>query len=436
MLSAGTGRVDISPQTPTALWGYPYSERISTGVHDPLYATALCLDDGADRILSLSADVLFVDADLVATCREQIQARTGIPTANILICATHTHSGPITCDIMALHRDPAVPGVDEAYVELLQKGIVEAGCQAVDCLVPAEVAVTSAQVDGVGCNRISPDATRDPEAGIVAIRKSDDRTIMALQVFYSMHPTVMHEDSTLASSDFPAYARQQIEEAFPGARVLYHNGPSGNLSPRYHVKGQTFAEAERLGHRLGVFITGAMKALRDDDFCGDLKVQGMQGYAQLPPREMMSVEKAEAGFAQARAEYERLKRENAGHGPVRTAECVAFGADEVVTIARAHADGTLAPVQEAHARAEVQLLCIGDTCLVAFPGECFVEYALQVKEQSPTRTFVSSMANGHLQGYITTPGHVGYEANLSIFKPESGALMVATALGLIEKVGA
>ena len=37
-----------------------------------------------------------------------------------------------------------------------------------------------------------------------------------------------------------------LAEALPGAQVLYHTGPSGNQSPRYHVSGQTFAEAERL----------------------------------------------------------------------------------------------------------------------------------------------------------------------------------------------
>ena len=40
MLSAGTGRVDVSPQESMFLWGYPHVERMSSGVHDPLFATA------------------------------------------------------------------------------------------------------------------------------------------------------------------------------------------------------------------------------------------------------------------------------------------------------------------------------------------------------------------------------------------------------------
>jgi len=30
-----------------------------------------------------------------------------------------------------------------------------------------------------------------------------------------MHPTVLHEDSTLVSADFPYFVRLEIEEAFP-----------------------------------------------------------------------------------------------------------------------------------------------------------------------------------------------------------------------------
>ena len=54
--------------------------------------------------------------------------------------------------------------------------------------------------------------------------------------------------------------RQQIAEAFPGMTTVYHNGPSGNLSPRYHVKGQTFAEAERLGRSLGESVVRSLRA--------------------------------------------------------------------------------------------------------------------------------------------------------------------------------
>jgi len=435
MLRAGTGRVDISPRKSMFLWGYPHVERMSTGVNDPLYVTALCLDDGDCRTIAIAADVLFVTAQQTAECRRRIAERTGVPGAHVMISATHTHSAPVTSTGLATTGDPVVPAPDAEYVEQLIQGITDAACEAVEALEPAALAVASAQVDGVGCNRLDPDGPRDPEAGLLVVRRSADRHPLAVQMIYSMHPTVMHEDSTLVSSDFPGYTRRQIENKLPGCRVIYQNGPCGNLSPRYHVRAQTFAEAERLGNRLAGFVLDAIGSIEDSDYTARISVSGRHLRVPLDARAYPSVSEAEKGLEEAVAEYERLKAEDAGHGPVRTAECVTFGAEEVVTMARAQADGTLAEFTKQYAEAEVQVLCAGDVCVVGLPGEWFVEYSLDMKEHADGKMFVAALANGDLQGYITTKGAKGYEASLSLFSPAAGALLVDAALSLMEKEG-
>ena len=432
MLKAGTGRRDISPLKPMFLWGYPHVERMSTGIHDPLYATALCLDDGKNKTVAVSADVLYAGAPLVAECRRRIEARTGIPPQHVMISATHTHSGPVTVTVLAMSNDPVVPGPDSDYLELLTEGITEAACEAVQSTEPAEMAVTSAEIDGVGCNRLDPNGPRDAEAGLVVIRRAGDRRLLCVQMVYAMHPTILHEDSTLVSSDFPGLTRRYIEESFPGCRVVYHNGFCGNLSPRYHVKAQTFAEAGRFGVRLGRFIKSAAGKLGDSDYSNEARVYGQQALVQLVPRTFPLLEEAEQALQNARSEYERLKREDAGHGPVRTAECVVFGAEEVVTLARAQADGSLAQVRDSHICAEVQVLRAGDVFIAGLPGEWFVEYSLEIKQRAGERVFAASLTNGELQGYITTLGATGYEAGLSLFKPESGERMIQALLDLIE----
>jgi len=37
-LQAGAAQVDISPETSQFLWGYPHVARMSTGIHDPIFA--------------------------------------------------------------------------------------------------------------------------------------------------------------------------------------------------------------------------------------------------------------------------------------------------------------------------------------------------------------------------------------------------------------
>ena len=85
--------------------------------------------------------------------------------------------------------------------------------------------------------------------------------------------------------------------------------------------------------------------------------------------------------------------------------------------------------------AEVQTIKLGPWCFVGWPGEIFVEYALAVKARLP-RTFVISLANGELQGYIATAESVNsssYEASNAIFAPESGQLLVDTTLELLRE---
>jgi len=430
-LQAGVAVEDITPRKPMFLVGYPHVDRISTGVHDPLLATALCLEDSGRRLLSVALDILFIHHETARACRARIGEVTGITPECIMITATHTHSGPITSEMLCWGEDPCVPGPDTDYMQMFQDAIVKAAVAASGSLRPARIATVSTTVDGVGGNRLAVDGVRDPEVGGLYLLDRAAGTPLALQMFYAMHPTVLHEDSTLVSADFPAFTRRQLTTNLPELTVLYHTGPSGNLSPRYHVTGQTFAEAERLGRRLGNAVLAGIRALKPDDFADTAVLAGAAAPVALPPRRFPAVAEAEIELFEAVAEFERLKRENAGHGPVRTAECTVFGAEERVVLAKAQEHGHTETVLEQYSPAEIQAFRVNDVCLAALPGECFVEYALEIKRRAPCKTFVASLANGELQGYIPTPDATGYEARLSFFEPRAGELMVDALLAQI-----
>ncbi|OGV71672.1 MAG: hypothetical protein A3K19_20540 [Lentisphaerae bacterium RIFOXYB12_FULL_65_16] len=436
MLHAGFGLRDITPDQPTFLVGYPHVPRVSTGVHDPLYATTMFLEDSGTAVVLVSCDLLFVARETAATCRQAIGTALGVNPAHVLISATHTHSGPVTNTVLAWREDPLVPPPAPEYLEKLQAGIVEAAKAARDAAVPAELAVTTAHADGVGGNRLAADGVRDPEVGILVVRDRQNHTLLGLDMVYSMHPTVMHEDTKLVSSDFPHYTRLHLREMLGDIPVVYHTGTEGNQSPRYSVRGQTFAEAERLGRRLGQFVGDAVRALGAADFATSVRLAAASDLVPLPGRTYPTPAEAEARLAEARATFERLRRENAGHGPVRTAECAVFGAEEVVALARAQADGAVEARRRQCSPAEVQVLRVGDACLVGLPGEVFVEYGLEIKSRAAQRSFVINLANGELQGYIVTPEAEragGYEASMSMFTAEGGARMVEKALDLIRR---
>jgi Neutral/alkaline non-lysosomal ceramidase, N-terminal len=431
-LKSGTAVVDITPENSMFLVGYPHVERMSEGVNDPLCASALYLENKHDSLLMIAVDILFIDAKTVNEIRRGIADRCNVRTENIMISCTHTHSGPVTIDMLSFSHDPVVPEVNHEYMIKFTRRIIEAGVQAASITEPAETAVTSANISGVGGNRHNPDGLRDPEAGIIVISNPETKKIKAISLIYSMHPTILHEDSKLVSADFPGYTREYLKSRF-GADIviLYHTGPEGNLSPRYDVKGQTFEEAERLGNILGGYVADKIDVLSDEDFDAEPRLGAASSMITPVRRAMPSRQEAEQNLIFRRGEFARLKNLKVGHGPIRTAECAVFGAEETSFLAKCVEDGSLDRVLADYVQVELQVLRIGAAYIVAFPGEMFVEFALKLKQESPVKTFAVCLANGEMQGYIATEDATGYEADNSLFAPGTGYLMVDAALKLI-----
>jgi len=430
-LQAGMAIEDISPRKPLPLVGYPHVERILTGINDPLLASALYLENDSEALMMIAVDILFLNSKTICEIRKKIATTTVLKESNILISCTHTHSGPET-----LSRAWKTGIIDVEYMDLLKENIVKAGVKAATAKKSAKLAVTSVNVSGVGCNRHDPEGPRDPEVAIIAIRDAATDKLTAVSLVYSMHPTVMHEDSTLVSSDFPGYTREYLKQEFgQNLTIMYHNGPEGNQSPRYHVKGQTFAEAERLGNILGKAVAGKINTLTDEDFSDNFPLAIAGTNIIVKRRTFPSVVDAEKNLEFRRNEFARLKAEHAGHGPIRTAECSVFGAESTLDLAKLSADGSLEKSFAANPEAEIQVMQISDAYFVGIPGEIFVEYSLNLKSRSPKKTFAIGLANGELQGYVVTEDADGYEADNTTVLPETGVIIINEALELINKIG-
>lgn len=433
-LQAAFATRNITPTQPLFLVGYPHVERTSTGVHDPLLAVALHLQDGADALMMLAVDILFIDPQTAREVRAEVARRTGVPANRILISCTHTHSGPYTIDMLSFQSDPVVPLPDPEYMALFKQALIEAACESASKLEPAEIAVTTAQIQGIGGNRVSLDGPQDAELGLLVIRSRSDRSLLGLSITYAMHPTVLHEDSTLISGDFPGLARMALVGAFatPPA-ILYHMGTAGNQSPRNFVRANTFAEAQRLGEILAHTVQARINALQDADYQQNTVLAGATARVDLPRRRFPDVQEAAANLARCRATYQQLQQGGAGHGPMRTAECAVFGAEEAVFLAQCQANGKLDRVLADYLPAEIIALRLGDTAIVGLPGEIFVEYGLEIKRRLHRQAIVISLANGDLQGYIVTPEAVvqgTYEANNSLFSAQAGTVLCEAAVAL------
>src|SRR5438874_5571276 len=89
-LRIGAAEIDITPPVGHRMAGY-FDERLATGVHDPLKAKAIVLQQGNEQIALVFCDLVGVSLNVTTNARAQASQKTGIPVSNIVICATHSH---------------------------------------------------------------------------------------------------------------------------------------------------------------------------------------------------------------------------------------------------------------------------------------------------------------------------------------------------------
>lgn len=433
VLKAGAAAVDISPADSQFLFGYPHVERMSTGIHDPLLSSALYLENGQEQVLFVANDIIFVSKDLTRRARCRIAQATGIRSEAIMLSATHTHSGPMTMNCLSTQDDPVIPKTDQKYVSFLEDQIVRSACKAVEQAQPAQIGLVIADGSGVGTNRRDPSGPSDLDVPVLLVKSYDGSENIACMMICAMHPTVLHEDSRLISGDFPGMARQylQCEVLGKDCPVVYHTGASGNQSPRHVTQANTFAEAKRLGDLLGQSVASALANM---EFQSQGTLISSQREVTLPGKEFSSAAVAQQNLQKSIIRLENLRKNNAPRQDVRTAECDWFGAEETLTIARASEEGRLEAAYACCLPAEIQIIKVGDWAFVGWPGELFVEYALWIRARWDN-SFILTMANGDLQGYVVTPeaaAEGGYEASNALLSCESGQIIVDQTSKMLE----
>ncbi|HEV2123767.1 MAG TPA: neutral/alkaline non-lysosomal ceramidase N-terminal domain-containing protein, partial [Chloroflexota bacterium] len=152
-IRVGAARAVITPPVGVSLAG-SYSDRRAVDLHDELFARAFVIGDGSGeargQVAIVSCDLIGVRASTVAGARRLIEAACGIPGDNVLISATHNHSGPLTRELVAsgLAGEP-----DEPYLAHLERQIATAVKVAARRAAPARLHLAVGHEHGIAFNR-------------------------------------------------------------------------------------------------------------------------------------------------------------------------------------------------------------------------------------------------------------------------------------------
>lgn len=393
-LSVGVARKIISPPKGIYLIGYGDRSKGNLGVHDDLTATVLALDDGLHRAVIIACDLLAINEHTVA----RIQAQTG---SNVVVCCSHTHSGPITYAGQRSSRK------NRDYITFLVTQIVQVVKEAMANLQPAHISWAQGEAN-IAVNRrerkpdghieigVNPMGPIDRTVTILHAQSLDGKPILTL-VNYQCHGTVLGPKNMLVSADWIGVMRRIVEQE-SGSLAMYLQGATGDLNPN-HAWGRNDFEAVE---KIGVSVAGQVLNL----------------LPQLVPvlGEAVSFHEEQVWLP--------LEAEARGNTPpptyravlARMAHVPQFMVDSVLnyrypwkTLIAARDGFWSVPVVLTHIRA-------GDLALFALGAEVFTEIGMAIKQTSTTNpTMFASVSNGCI-GYLPTASeHAlgGYEVDMS-----------------------
>jgi hypothetical protein len=388
-LRAAVAKVDITPPEGTKVEGHP---RPTHGVRDPLQAGVLLLDDGKTKAAIVTLDTLAAWDEMVASLRKGIAQATGTPGAQILVAASHNHSGPGYAGNPAWARDliAKVAGAAAVAAKDLRPVTIGYGEDRIHFGINRRKVI-----NGKAVVRLNPDGPNDTRVKV--LRFDDGRSMAPLAVLLHAvcHPCFFTWGDNVSppypngypkmSADFPGEAQRFVEKVYDGkTKALFLQGCAGDIRP--NLPGYPYRCADE----------------------ADIQWAG-----------------CDLGSAVVRASSRCLIREELAqrkpHYQIRSASAVVE-----------------LPGKEGPVRAELMALKVGPYLFLTMPGEPMVEFGFHLEAAIADRAIpiVVGYANGSI-GYIATAASYqvgGYEPGQSRLKPQAESVLYRELDRLADRV--
>lgn len=222
-LRAGFAAVDITPpldgKRPVYIAGYGMNRK-AQGVHDPIMARAAVLQDGQERIALVSVDLIGLQLPTVQRIREKLDG-----FKYVMVASTHNHEGPDVIGIWG--RSPFHRGVDDAYLDQVVAGVVEAVNKAAEAPVAVKAAYGTAEDETLLGDSRKP-YSKDGVLRAVQLNDASTGKPAGLIVQWNCHPESLGSKNTQLTADFVWATIAKLSEQH-GCPVVLVSGALGGL---------------------------------------------------------------------------------------------------------------------------------------------------------------------------------------------------------------
>ena len=186
-----------------------------------LTVRAVVLEQGATKAAIVSVDALGFPSVLVQRAAKKVN---DIPLQNIVVGATHTHSGP---DFYAFPDGKGGHTGDLKYIDRVCELMAEAINEAAAKVQASTVRVATGKVEGQVAYNYYAIELYDPRAGILQFTNAEGKTIATL-VNYAIHPEVLGNEVGALSPDLIGPLCDRIESKV-GGMAIFMNGAQGGM---------------------------------------------------------------------------------------------------------------------------------------------------------------------------------------------------------------
>lgn len=438
-LLAGAATADITPPVGGLMDGYGDRSQPSQGVHDPLFARILVLDDGDNACAIAGCDLLGMHPDVTTAVRERVSNATNIAPDAVLVAATHNHAGPF-----GLRAGMFSQLNDTLATDLIDKISAAIG-ESYESRRPATLKLGSAQLDTISMNRRHPDWPIDPTLRVLLV-DSENGPIATLLNF-ACHATVMTGENLLLSAEFPGAACRLIQQG-TGAPAVYLNGACGNVNPVW-IR-QDFDSVERVGRIVGgqaLRTVGELRTLgpgqrvhniRWDEFpekpvpgrIVEPRIRAARCEIDVPLRPFRDDAEYAAEIESIEAKLSSLPEASDERRDVMAQ--LTRTQNERWAAIWAHRQGDLTSQ-----RTQVQAISLGDgLTIAALPGEFFVETGEAIRAALPGGVFIACYANDYVGYVIPEDAYAqgGYESGVTFCAEGAEGMIRDEAIALLKEV--
>ena len=426
-LRVGEGVADITPPLGIEMGGFhrpPGQERRIRSIRQAAAVRALVVQLGAVEVAVCSLDVTTVSQEMAARVQAAVSQQTGIPAANVRLCATHTHSMPGFC---FLRQWGALP---REFMALVEKRVVEAVCKAKDDLAPAEMALGKCCVAGGNHNRIlktaktdaqfTPQSTDDDhwlDTNLHALlfHRAGKKTL--LWYHFSAHAVCFADEA--AGPDWPGMVAERVRNS-EKLEPSFLQGHCGDVNPGdgSDWRGEAEQTVRAIYPALRQAINSAAPVKVD-------RLKTVRGSFPVP---------FDNGLMQSWLEQYRKEPEKCVQGPWVDAGFAAdwYRANARRDLSQKYLPSTLSAVR------------LGEVGLLFHAGELFSFYGLAIRRDSPFRETLAIGYTDGCVGYLCDPIAYrtgAYEAftvpkilDNPPFTPTAARQLTAAALDMLKQV--